>query len=506
MSKIKKILIFVLAGFFALLLVPKAAAAIPEEREFNPKYDAVFEDFDRADISDTVNSTGDVDLGEKPYLSVTFTAEDSGNPEDAIFKQGQSGETGVGNIVLIMRAPSGDVSLDELVLGTRYSDNHQVYGKSFADLVDGNLDALPALSAEWQKYIVNFANSYEDDEVYLDKSGNPTTAKVNSGSILGMHIYAAENAEGTIEIQSVYTTMDDTDNNQTVRVIWNDFLGADTVDKTKNPVAWWAGSSKGIIQKRAVTIEDGGILNVVKTTSTGKYQYAIVEAEGDLENLSVATTTDGEAWSFYTEFSYAIPIDEVKGFSFKYEGESNVVIRKIFLTNFQEDAVASKYPYLDPSTTQKFDDFNIRQSGITDNYEDMSTAPQMEPANLYYRISYNNGNLLEVKDGALVIDASELAAQDYINYKSETRTPVVGYSYLVFKMKGEDGANLEGFRFNFGSGNHVWGNGGLLSDVGLPIAGFDQSNPYRTEDGWYYIVVNIDASGLVIPETGSCYT
>ena len=59
----------------------------------------MFEDFDRADISDTVNATGDVDLGEKPYLSVTFTQEDSGNPDDAIFKQGQSGETGVGNIV-----------------------------------------------------------------------------------------------------------------------------------------------------------------------------------------------------------------------------------------------------------------------------------------------------------------------------------------------------------------------------------------------------------------------
>ena len=246
-----------------------------------------------------------------------------------------------------------------------------------------------------------------------------------------MHIYAAENAEGTIEIQSVYTTMDDTDNNQTVRVIWNDFLGADTVDKTKNPVAWWAGSSKGIIQKRAVTIEDGGILNVVKTTSTGKYQYAIVEAEGDLENLSVATTTDGEAWSFYTEFSYAIPIDEVKGFSFKYEGESNVVIRKIFLTNFQEDAVASKYPYLDPATTQN-SMISIFAKAALPIIRGYVNSTQMEPANLYYRISYNNGNLLEVKDG-FGIDASESRAQDYINYKSETRTPAVGYSILSLR-------------------------------------------------------------------------
>ena len=36
MNKIKKLLIFVFVGFFALLFIPKAAASIPEEREFNP--------------------------------------------------------------------------------------------------------------------------------------------------------------------------------------------------------------------------------------------------------------------------------------------------------------------------------------------------------------------------------------------------------------------------------------------------------------------------------------
>jgi len=502
MSKMKKILVFVLAGMMALLFVPKAKAET-EAREFNEKYDAVFEDFAREDISDTVTALGDVDLGEKAYLSVTFTDADSGTPDDAIFKQGQPGDQGVGNIVLIMRSPDADVTLDELILGTRYSDNHQVYAKSFSELVNGDLEDLPELTGEWQKYIINFANSYEDDEVYKDASGNATSVKVNAGQIVGLHIYAANGASGTLEIKSVYTTTDDVDNNAAVRVMWNDFLGADTVDKTKSSNAWWAGSSKGIIRKRTVTIAKDGVLNVVKEATTGKYQYAVIETEGDSANLQVATTTDGTTWSDYAQYENAVAINEVKGFSLKYVGESEVVIKRIFLTNFQEDAVASKYPYIDPNTTQKFDDFNVPQSEITDNYEDMSTRPEMVPANLYYRLSYRNSNLVEVKDGALVLDASELAENDFINFKSETRTPAVGYSYVVFKMKAEAGATLDGFRFNLGAGDYIWGNGGLLSDVGLPIAGLDASNPYHTEDGWYYVIVNIDASGLQLPENGA---
>ena len=497
MGKIKKVFAIVLACALAMLLVPKAGAE--EAREFNPKYDAVFEDFDREDISDTVSHTGNVDFGEKAYLSVTFTDEDSGNPDDAIFKQGQPGaDQGAGNIVLVMRAPHGDVELSDIILGTRYSDSYQVYGKSFSELVDADMSELPELTANWQKYIINFANSYEDDEVYLDTSGNPSNVRVNSGSILGLHIYAAEGASGTVDIQTIYTTTDDLDNNPGVRLMWNDFLGADTVDKTKNPNAWWAGSAKGIIRKRTVTIGAGGVLNVLKTEGTGKYEYAVIEADGDLANLKVATTADGETWSEYVPHAAALAINDVKGFSLKYEGDDQVAVRRIFLTNFQEDQVASKYPYIDPFTTQKFDDFNVPTSEINDDYEEMSTRPELVHANLYYRLSYRNGHLVEVKDGNLILDATELEENDYINYKSETKTPAVGYSYVVFKMKAEEGANLEGFRFNFGQGDHVWGNGGLKSDVGLPIAGLGENNPYHA-DGWSYVVVNIDASGLVLP-------
>jgi len=74
--------------------------------------------------------------------------------------------------------------------------------------------------------------------------------------------------------------------------------------------------------------------------------------------------------------------------------------------------------------------------------------------------------------------------------------------YVVIKVKAEDGANLSGFRFGIG-GDIIWGNGGLVSATGLPIASpEDTEYAYRTSDGYSYIIVDIKESGLGMPETG----
>lgn len=505
MSKgiVKKLSVCVLA--FMVLAVAavsvSAGSAYALDRDYNAKYDSVFEDFDRADISDTVTATGTPDLGEKPYLSVDFTAENSGSPDDSIFKQGQNGENGVGNIVLIMRAPDGDVTLAELMLGTRYGDDYQVYGKSLADLADGDGEALPALTTEWQKYIINFANSYEDDEVYSDVNG-ATNIKVNTGSILGFHLYAAAEAVGRIEIQSIYTTTDAGDTVAGSRTMWNDFLGADTVDKTKASSAWWAGSSTGVIVKRRVVLSDGDIVNVINANKpAGTYGNAVIVAADDVDNLSVAFTSDGTTWSAYVPYDTSFEVtSNVYGFSLKYEGTGTVSVSKIFYTNFEEDVVASAIPVIDGASSAKLDDFNVAQTGISGDYDAMAGAPQMTKANLYYRLSYKNADKIAVADGKLVLDATSLAANDYINFKTQTRTAAKGYSHILFKVKAADGATLDGFRFALGKdgtlfGDAVW-KSGWKADVGLNSAGLDDANPYAAEDGYYYVVIDMAESGL----------
>ncbi len=505
----KKTTRLLLAGISASAIAGLCAlggvSALAEKRDFTEKYDKVFEDFARADISDTTTGNDKAGLGEKAYLSVEFDAANSGTPDGPIFKQGQPGDTGVGNIVLLMRAPKGDVTLDELVLGTRYSDNHLIYSKPLSELCDGDAGSLPALTTTWQKYILNFANSYEDAEVYKNNDGTDSTVKVNDGKIVGMHIYAAAEASGTIEIQSVYTTTDATDAKPTSRTMWNDFVGADTVDKTKSDTAWWAGSAQGVIQKRRVELSGGGELTVKnEKNKAGDYGYAVVEATGDTANLKVSLSSDAVTWGTAAAFADSYEVESSTcAFKFTYTGTESVSIDRIFWTNYEVDKVAAALPVIDAKTTSKLDDFNVSQTGFNEDYEAMRSAPQMKPANLYYRLSYSHGDLVSIKDGALVFDASTLAANDYINFKTQ-RKETASARFVVLKIKADGGATLDGFRFALGTDGTVGepvSKSGWKADVGLAAPGLDESNPYEA-DGWKYVVIDIAESGLAAKTTG----
>lgn len=156
-------------------------ARAEEQRVYEEKYDKVFEDFNREDISDTVKLSSDAKDSGKSYLEVKYGPE-TPNPDDAIYKQAVPGEAGRGNLVIIMRSPDGSASLDDIILGTRYNDSFPVYGKTLSELSDANLDELPELTDEYQKYVINFANSYEDTEVY-----EGSDVQVNSGIMVGFH-------------------------------------------------------------------------------------------------------------------------------------------------------------------------------------------------------------------------------------------------------------------------------------------------------------------------------
>lgn len=473
-------------------------SAKAEERVYQEKYDAVFEDFDREDISDTVSLTGDAADSGKAFLEVTY-GDETMSADDAIYKQAVPGEAGRGNLVIIMRSPDKSASLEDLILGTRYNDSFPVYAKSLAELNDVNLDGLPELTEEYQKYVINFANSYEDSEVYEGSS-----IQVNSGIMVGFHLYSKEGTSGTIEISRIYFTTDDSDNTEAARTVLNNFVGGNTVDVTANAstATWWCGSATGIIRKRNITLKKDAAAEIVNASNpAGDYRYAVIEAEGDLEHLLVSVH-NGE----FTEgmaYQDAIAIEGgTDGFRLTATG-GDVTIHRIFYTNFEEDVVATEMPYFDPANVQLLDNFNVEQTTINGDYDEMSTRPEVAASSLYYRLSYNNSDKVKVENGTLVFDADALAENDYINFKTESMTPCIGYDYVVLKMKAEDGADLSGFRFGLQDGAIVWGNGGLKSGNGLLIASLaDTEYVYRTADGFAYIVVDIEESGLANPESG----
>ncbi len=513
----QKILLTALSAALAVtmtsgLAITALADEAAKDHEFDAKSDVVFEDFDRADITDTVtaSATG-AETGEKPYLHVVYTAGKSATPGDAIYKQGSGSLAEVstgGTITLRMRAPEGDVALSEIKFGVRgVDDDAAVLAKTLDELTDSEGSELPALSTTWQDYEISFATSYEDTDVFPT-----TTDSVASKPLLAIHLFAADaTATGTLDIASVSY-------NKTGDVVMNDFRGGDTVDvtaKVADSGTWWSGSSEGYIVKRAIKLTAGGNFTVVKANAVGDYKYAIIETDGDTENLKVATTEDGTTWgeaAAYDGYSVALTGKE-KGFKFSYDGtaEGGVTVRRIYLSNIVTRTPATAVPVIDASSAQALEDFSVAQSGISGVWEDMSTAPELAKAGLDYRLSYSNKNAaetkVEVKDGCLVFDATDLTSGghgDYINFKFKSKKVVNG-KYVVFKMKAEDGANLDTFRFKLGSpedqyGSEVWSNA-FKAAYGFNTPLLTEANPYKAGD-WYYIVVDIEESGFETYEAG----
>ncbi len=510
----KKILLTALSATLASTLTSGLAMTAfadtaTKDHEFDVKNDVVYEDFDRADISDTVTAEGaGVVTGEKPYMRVPYTAGSSATPGDAIYKQGSGSLAQVvngGTIKLKMRAPESDVELSEINFGIRgVDDDTKVLAKTLDQLTDSEGNVLPELSTEWQDYEISFATSYEDTDIYP----NTETPVLGTSNVplLAIHIYAATAEDtGTLDIASIeYTT--------TGNAYLNDFRGGATPSDTAavaDSGTWWAGSSTGYIIKRTVNMTSGSF-TVKKETAVGSYNYAVIEAEGDVENLKIATTTDGTTWgeaAAYDGYSVALTGAE-KGFKFSYEGtaEGGVTVKRIYLTNLTVKIPAIATPVIDASTAQLLEDFSVAQSGFNGNWDEMSTAPELNEAGLNYRLSYSNGDKVKIENGCLVFDGTELG-DGYINYKFYSKSLASG-KYAVLKVKGENGANLGGLRFNLmGSSDatltrdpvwsHAWKAG-----VDYSSALMTESNPYKTSDGWYYIVIDTEESGLGVDEAG----
>lgn len=504
MKKSKKILLTAFSATLVTTLTSGLAlTAFADEATkdyvYDGKYDVVYEDFDRADISDSVSTTtpNAVDLGETPHLHVEFAALEADTPigekVGQIYKNGSGSITNVskGSLTVRMRAPDGNVNLSDLYLGLRGAGNNSddaLVSKTF-DVVTGS-EATATVSAEWANYTVNFAQVYEDDDKYP-----MTNTSVTDTNLEAIHIFAKDGVSGVLDIDYISYGA-------------NSYLtefrgGTDSIQasaKYSDAGCYWADSRDGVIVSRNPKISDGGEMAVVNG-SVGKYKYAVIEAAGDLDNLKVATTTDGTAWgeaAAYDKIGNSVLLTgNETGFKFSYAGEGNVTVKRIFLTNNYVPDTAYAIPVIDASTAKVLDDFSVDQSGFT-GADDMNGRPETDAAGLYYRKSWNNGDKITVKDGKLVLDATNLG-NGLMDFRFQSKSTFEG-KYLVMKMAVSDGANLNNFRFqlldeNDGTINDPVYANSLKAGYNFKTALLDESNPYKDGD-YYYVVVDIEESGL----------
>lgn len=479
-------------------------------RDYKEGLDTMVNDFSGASLE---GETENGNFSNHGTLRVLVDSQNEDFPKDSeasIYKMatGSYQLQDYDSIGFVIRKVNGTINYSNLVLGLRGDDAWDVYPISLADAVDDEGNELPELNSEFQtiKICPNLSIEDADTEYTLkgtsDKSGTKVLAKY-----LGFHLYAKDECSSLIEIQEVFV---EKAGEKTVL----DSFARKAVNKADD-TCWWRDST-GFIVTPGITLKD----NASYTTPDFALEdnaHVVFNILGDTKGTSIAPITSsgvGEkvAWADLKDannesvknavngafHSLAINLknsnlakEGLKGF--KISSSSEVTISQVFLSSLKEKEAAKEYPHLDTANAVHFDDFSRRQSGFNGDYDASANSEIIKIAGLYYALSYNNGDKVNIDGDAAVFDSMP---DGYTQLKEGSTRGRTTQKYLVFKMKLEGEGDLSGFRFSNGSGEAYFTSSWKAGE-GLPSIPEDMENyPYKDADGYALYIIDLKASNI----------
>lgn len=447
----------------------------------------IYDTFDRDDLTDTVaadkwwfDTNAAIDTEEEALL---FSGDGS---EVMLFRT--AGPTNNNSIlypylVLTMKGDE-ETSIDSLRIGTADAQSGPV---SVSELVDHQGNALPELTVSYQTFIIDLDQSglevnHLGIELYFGDDGKASNLWVSD---IG---YANASIPSGIDQPGMYRSLGEANANR-------DGLYDNVVIKARSNAS------------------------IADLFITPIYVNEGVESYGEKMLLSEALGPDGLAVPVMNQTftSYVINFSEngwdkkVSGFIFETPADqpANVYIDEIFFTNMEFDMslIDTEYPVFDLNTIKVFDHFEREEVGATLDYD--AANPTAIAADLDFMIAYAGFERMSMEDGNLVFDTTENDAYMQYTVGSGNRSNDGSYEYLVFKLKGTDGALLNLFRFqtiDLGGVRQgiLYADGSVKSGNGLDAASsFDDTTyPYVTEDGYVYLIVDLASSGIATDVSG----
>lgn len=524
-------------------------------RPFDPAFDLMFDDFNRSTITG-IAGTGlksATNEGSEVYITdyhlvANYSNQVGTTKEEPIYKVASpvNTEGAYQYLVFEMRGYNG-ASINDLILSFRYDDKFYDIDVPFVDLYGPDYDALPELTDEYQTYVIDVTSSL-DGKTFVNIEDESITVDASS-AIVGFHFMSDPETDGsgTLEIRRVYWSktpnpeFSDSDPNYALL----DRFDRERVEQGGENIYWRGGSPESKIvgkwlafdytNQKAVyeaigednTNADETYKNVVlRIKGTAENQDLLMtpiysdESRGEAKALSTLKGPDQELVpALTTEFQNLVINFEANGWNkdvigFRFESKADeeglIYIAQVFFTNMEYDAssIDTTYPILDPNDLVVFDDFNREELGATTDYD--PNNPVALANGMLYIIAYNGIQRMSVENGALVFDATNTESNFYMQYTAAASERVNdgSYRYVVFKVKGTNGASLNNFRLQTidmdDKRSEVrWAHGELLSGNQLPTPPLDAEDyPYVTEDGWMYLIVDLALSQLTTTVRG----
>jgi len=537
--------VFLTAGF--ALNISGETASVREDstylgRTYNTEFDRMFDDFERSTIQgidgttlDSATANGTDSIITDYHLSVPYDSASMTTADEAIYKVGSNANsTGTFNyLVFELRGREG-ATINDLMLTFRYDDQHSLIDVPFTDLLDPDYQPLPELTDTYQTYVIDVAGSLSGEQYVHNTTGDTIDAGT---AFQGIHLHqdSTSTGSGVLDLDMVYLSNEvNPDYADTTSYSLLDNFERDEVSEGGDNV-YWRDSVGQIIGKHLAL---NGMTAQASYESTGAanedlaYDNVVFNLRGESggEDLNITplyddngTTVEGtttllsavqgpdaqtlpavgtDFTGFVVNFDNTSWAKDVIGFKLETIGtESDMIyVDSVFFTNMEytPEVVVDTYPTLNPNELLKFDDFERDTLGATAVY-DANNSTALDRG-FDYIISYAGIDYQSVTNGDLVFDAE--AADTHMQYsvKSNARVNDDAYDYVVFKVKGENGASLNDFRFNTiatddSTSPVVWGHSELYSAQGLQTPQFGDDYPHMSGD-YMHLIVDITETGL----------